>query len=227
MRRIERRFLVAALLAGLAISPPLLAGNSKRACPKISNPDLVLQFPPVGKLTTRNYEQPTHHGVAILCDDHGRLLRRLETPEGVPGSVAARKYDVPGWVSPVLVVTSDRARADGVSVEPMFLTVFEGRLKELLPKLSLDFADAVCLGTASTATDSRPSVTIIESVTGNECFMCWPKRFRVTTYTWNGSKLIRQSKQMTHRKHKDWRSALGELKLSCPAEVLQATAIQD
>jgi hypothetical protein len=145
----------------------------------------------------------------------------VKIPQGTPGDIEARKYDVPGWPSAVLVIVSIWPRADGIALDPVLLTVAGGQLRELFPKLHLDSADALCLGADS---DSRLSVDIIESVTGNQCFMCWPKRFQVTTYGWNGSDLIRQSTRTTRRKHKDWESALRELKMSCPEEVLQATA---
>ncbi|HSS48372.1 MAG TPA: hypothetical protein VLX28_05445 [Thermoanaerobaculia bacterium] len=222
MRRIARRILAAALFAGLAAScSEVFARTSKPAvCPQTSAPALVIQLPPVGELKVKNYDVPTHRGVAVLCDSQGHLLRKMETPEGMPGSIKAHKYDVPGWPSPVLVLVSIRPRGDGITLDAVLLTVSGGQLKEL-PELHLDAADALCLGTAS---DSHPAVDILESVTGLQCFMCWPKRFQLTTYSWNGSDLIRQSRRTTRNKHKDWRSALRELKMSCPAEVLQGTA---
>jgi hypothetical protein len=143
----------------------------------------------------------------------------------MPGDVEARKYHFPGWPSPVLAITSGWPRADGITVDAVLLTVSQGQLKEVLPKRRLDFGDALCLGTISP--DSQPSVSLFESVTGNQCFMCWPKRFQVTTYSWNGSDLIRQSMRTTRHKHKDYRSAVRELKMSCPEEVLQATVQQE
>ncbi|HEV7505142.1 MAG TPA: hypothetical protein VGS07_09540 [Thermoanaerobaculia bacterium] len=219
---------MATLFAGLAVSAQAtFAENSKPACPRKSKADLVFQLPSLGELKLWTYVVPTGYprGIAVLCDSQGRLLRKVTIPQGMPGDIKARKYDVPGWPSPVLAIASSWPRADGITIDAVLLTLSSlGQLKEVLPRRHLDFADALCLGTTS---DSRPSVDLLESVTGNQCFMCWPKRFQVTTYLWNRSDLTRQSMRTTRHKHKDYRSAVRELKMTCPVEVLQATAQQE
>ncbi len=227
MQPIARRFLAAPLFAGLAAHALALGAQAPKpaACPRTSKADLVLQLPSLGEVKVWTYEVPGDHprGVAVLCDSQRHLLRKVTLPQGALGAIQPRKYDVPGWSSPVLAIASTWPRADGIAVDVVLLMVDGGQLKEVLPKRHLDFADALCLGTAS---ESHLSVDLIESVTGNQCYMCWPKRFQVTTYEWNGSDLARQSKRTTRRRHKDWRAAIRELKMRCPAEVLQATAQQ-
>jgi len=199
----------------------LTAASPAAGCPVHGKPALTVQRSPARTVrvwtSVRGGDEPM--GVALLCDDRGRRLDRIEMPQANAGEVTARTVSLPGWPSPVVALVSTYSRADGISADPILWTTSHGRPRTILDR-HLDWSEALCIGRLSPS--SPAALAVIEFLSAGECHPCWPKLYRAKLYAWRGNALRLLSTRTTRRRHPDWRSALRELCLACPQEILHA-----
>lgn len=205
----------ALLLLALAVARPAAR------CPAHGKPALTVRMSPAETVrmwtSVRGGEEPM--GIATLCDERGHLLDRIEMPQANAGEVTARAVSLPGLPAPVLALVSSYPRADGISADPLLLAMSHGRLRTILDR-HMDWGEALCIGRPSPG--SPTALAVVEFLVAGECIPCWPKLYRAKLYAWRRGALRLTSMRTTRRRHPDWQSALRELRLICPEEVLHA-----
>lgn len=180
----------------------------------------IVSMAAVGSTTTRtvgNLRVTVHQGEYEAYKPEERTSVRIERSGA---TVWRGAFDFARGVhiiplEPLVVVTSDGVRADGIQIEAHLLAWRGRKLHDMMTPLSIDAQDAICV--------SRDHKTLLVAVqTDEKCVMCWPKQFVIHEHAWRDAAFVSTRTWTTKREYRDGSDAIRNEAGGCAVDIVKA-----